>query len=408
MNSPFCVIRLCGSRIFPCFIPPLYIALPPTETLNQQRRNLPFSSVLQFAGAQPDPSSPTNSIGSTGGLIHRDERDTTMDLLNLVPNTFRDASPVANGQQAPSNNNPTNNSGPQSFPRTTRVPPPAMADGELDTGNAQPTGISPANSLRRMTKEGRGSSGSVNELGIDPAAIAAAGAARERDRPASRDRDRRDREKINPPLDKTDRKASVNSQGSGGSQNRNNSPYSFDSTIKNSTTDLLGGTTPVHNSARDSPVNSLGSLDSKPNDGATPPLMHHARQGSMDSLEPPNGERGGWVSYDTGPSPPPLRQEARNPDKDRAQANQAFTASRFSPDRFPLAEELDGRDEEILSPRGPPNPPTRPPIQSQSVRVCKECSQFSYSEPSAFLYSRPNHNNLPLPVVSCPCRTRHK
>lgn len=302
-----------------------------------------------------------------------------MDLLNFVPNTLRDSSPVANGQQSPPSNS-TNNPGAQSFPRGTRVPPPVVGDAELDNG--QPSGISPANSLRRMTKEGRGSSGSVNELGMDPAAVAAAGAARERDRPSSRDRDRRDREKINHSLDKAEsRKTSGNAQGSGATQNRNNSPYSFDSTLKNSTADLLGGTTAVHNSARDSPVNSMGSLEPKPNDGATPPLMHHSnhsRQGSIDSLEPPNGERGGWVSYDTGPSPPPLRQDARNPDKDRNQANQAFTASRFSPDRFPLTEEQDGRDEEILSPRNPPNPGGRPGLQSQSVRVYNQFSRFIF------------------------------
>jgi hypothetical protein len=279
-----------------------------------------------------------------------------------------------------------------------------MGDAEHDIVSAQPNGISPANSLRRMTREGRGSSGSVNELGLDPAAVVAAGAARERDRPASRDRERRDREKINPSLDKVDRKASVNSQGSGGSQNRNNSPYSFDSMMKNSTTDLLGGTTAVHNSARDSPVNSLGSLDQKTNEGGKPPLMHHTRQGSVDSFEPPNGERGGWVSYDTGPSPPPLRQEPRNPDKDRAQASQGFNNSRFSPDRFPLAEELDGRDEEILSPRNPPNPPARPPMQSQSVRIDKADLIFV----SEILLSHSNRSNPPLPAVSCPCQIKHK
>jgi hypothetical protein len=268
-----------------------------------------------------------------------------MDLLNMMPTSIRDSSP--NGQQQSNQNN-------SGYPRTNRVAPPSMGDGELDV--SPPNGISPVGSLRRIPRENRGSSGSVNELGILPQDPAVAGAARERDRPASRERERRDREKNGGlPVDKQEaRRTPTNPQGTGSAPMRS-SPYSFDPTSSlkpsnHSTTDLL-----ALGNARDSPSydnGALASLDPLQGDGGAPSMQK--RQGSGDSLEMPNGEHGGWVSYDSSePAPQPQRQEPRNADWDRKQANQAYSASRFSPDRFPLTEEQDGRDEEILPlPRG--------------------------------------------------------
>ncbi len=255
-----------------------------------------------------------------------------------------------------------------------------MGDGELDA--IPPNGISPAGSLRRIPRENRGSSGSVNELGILPQDLAAAGAARERDRPDSRDRDRRDREKNGVlPIDKQEaRRTPTNAQGAGVVPNRP-SPYSFDSTstikqASHSTTDLLalGG-------ARDSPSydnSALASLDPLQGDGGA--SSGQKRQGSGDSLDLPNGEHGGWVSYESSePGPQPQRQEPRGADWDRKQANQSYSGSRFSPDRFPLSEE-DGRDEEILSiPRGTAQQP-RPvqPVSLQHISKCRSLTSLFY------------------------------
>jgi hypothetical protein len=285
-----------------------------------------------------------------------------MDLLSMMPNSLRDNSPNNTGQQQSPpatqqqqqaqqsmNANGTN------YPRPNRIPPPALGDNDIDV--PAPNGISPANSLRRMTRDGRGSSGSVNEMGIhpDPALVAAAGLARERDRPSSRDRDRRDRDKVNGtiPADKPEsRKTPTNAQGGGGSGPPTRpSPYSFDSstTIKpnQSSTDLLSLGNP-----RDSPVNGpLVNLDQFKSEGAGGgsgggPNPMQKRQGSGDTIDMPNGEHGGWISAE--PSPQlSQRQEPRNPDWDR-KANQAYSASRFSPDWLPLTEEQDGKDEEIL------------------------------------------------------------
>lgn len=278
-----------------------------------------------------------------------------MDLLNLgmLPTSLRDSSPSGQQQQQQQQPQQRQHSGDQNnaYPRTNRVPPPSMGDGEHDV--IPPNGISPAGSLRRIPRENRGSSGSVNELGISPQDLAAVGAARERDRPDSRDRDRREKNGV---IDKQEaRRTPTDTRNAGLGPNRP-SPYSFDSstTIKpanHSTTDLLA----LGAGARDSPSydnSALASLDPLQGDGGAPSAQK--RQGSGDTLDLPNGEHGGWVSYESSePGPQPQRQEPRNADWDRKQANQAYSASRFSPDRFPLTEEQDGRDEEILSiPRG--------------------------------------------------------
>ena len=271
-----------------------------------------------------------------------------MDLLNMMPTNLRDSSP--NGQQQQQTTNPNN----ASYPRTNRVPPPSMGDVELDA--PPPNGISPAGSLRRIPRENRGSSGSLNELGILPQDPTVPGAARERDRPASRERERREREKngVLPVEKQESRRTPTNPQTAGPPPTRP-SPFTFDSTTtikpsNSSTTDLL-----ALGNARDSPSydnGALASLDPLQGDGGAPSMQR--RQGSGDSHETPNGERGGWVGYDSSePGAQPQRQEPRNADWDRKQANQAYSASRFSPDRFPLTEEQDGRDEEILPlPRG--------------------------------------------------------
>lgn len=388
--------------------------LPAAADLASQQRRLPFSSLLYQPGTPPEQHSPTNSVGSAGpgGLIYRDNsRDQlAMDLLNIMPASLRDSSP--NGQQQHQQQQPQQRQGSgdnASYPRSNRVPPPSMGDGELDA--IPPNGISPAGSLRRIPRENRGSSGSVNELGILPQDLAAAGAARERDRPDSRDRDRRDREKNGVlPIDKQEaRRTPTNTQGGAGVVPNRPSPYSFDSTTtikaaNHSTTDLLalGG-------ARDSPSydnSALASLDPLQGDGTSP--LPQKRQGSGDSLDLPNGEHGGWVSYES--SEPGPQPQQRNADWDRKQANQAYSASRFSPDRFPLTEEQDAREEEILSiPRGtaqqtrsghPAQPPQPSPTSGQSQPRRRDLP-IPGQATQAMLHSR-DHSGSSQPIIPVP------
>ena len=271
----------------------------------------------------------------------------------MMPNVLRDGSPTAQpsgqSQQAVQQSQTATNNANAVYQRANRVPPPSMGDGELDS-ISPPNGISPANSIRRIPRENRGSSGSLNELGLHPQDPAAAGAARERDRPDSRERERR--EKSNS-VDRLEARRTPTNTQQGGPPPSRPSPYSFDSssTLKpdnHSSTDLLSLGNP-----RDSPVydpnSALASLDSlKPSGGANG--FTQKRQGSGDSLDLPNGEHGGWVSYDSAdPSPPHQRQDPRSATEwDRKQGNQSYSSSRFTTDRYPLAEEE--RDEEILSP----------------------------------------------------------
>lgn len=317
----------------------------------------------------------------------------------MMPNTLRDSSP---GATQPQNvpNNPMNNN---------------------PSGPYEPTGISPANSLRRIPRENRGSSGSLNELGMHPQDLAAVGAAREKDRPSSRDRERKNTITTDKP---EVRKASGGGGGPpNGSAPIRPSPYGFDSTgtlkANHSTTDLLS-----FGNLRDSPSfdnSALASLDPLKNDpsggsgggvGATASIPR--KQGSGDSHELPKGEHGGWHTYD-GPDPSASAQkgDSRNGEWDRKQANQAYTASRFSPDRFPLTEEQDGRDEEILSvPRTVNQQPkaTQPvsPI-GPLIRACFVLCEFFLFPvlPLTISPSRPPINSLRNPAVEIFPVSRH-
>ncbi|CAG7851593.1 SubName: Full=Uncharacterized protein {ECO:0000313/EMBL:CCA69169.1} [Serendipita indica DSM 11827] len=326
---------------------------------NSQRRNLPFA-LFHRQPTPPDPASPTNSIDSTGGLIYRDGRAERMDLLTMMPNPLRDGSPTAQPpgqpQQGVQQSQTATNGSNGAYQRTNRVPPPSMGDGELD-GISPPNGISPSNSIKRIARENKGSIGTLNELGFHPQDPAAVGAARERDRPESRERERR--EKSNS-VDKLEARRTPTNTQQGGPLPSRPSPYSFDSssTLKpdnHSSADLLSLGNP-----RDSPVydpnNGLASLESlKPGGGANGSMQK--RQGSGDSLDLPNGEHGGWVSYDSADP----HQSRSATEWDRKQGNQSYSNnSRFSPDRYPLAEEQNERDEEILSPPRVPGQQARP------------------------------------------------
>lgn len=292
----------------------------------------------------------------------------------MMPNGLRDSSPGAGPPQQGLNNPNNNMNNPyRTAQQQNRVAPPAMVGVDQELVDA-PSGISPANSLRRVTRENRGSSGSLNELGILPQDPGAPGAAR----PSSRDRERRDTQKNGPlPGDKQEARKASGGNNSGppnGAGPIRPSPYSFDSTStlkpNHSSTDLLS-----LGSLRDSPSfdnSALAALDPLQNSdvvggggGASGSMAK--KQGSGDSLDLPNGEHGGWVSYDS--AEPTQRQDNRNQDWDRNKANPAFTNSRFSPDRFPVLQERDNDDEEIISlPRNSSQQP-RPQHASQPVSV---------------------------------------
>ncbi|KAG8777431.1 hypothetical protein FRC20_011200, partial [Serendipita sp. 405] len=331
----------------------------PAAADQQRRTTQPFALFHLPTSVSPEQHSPTGSVGSTGaGFIHRDNRhDRNMDILSsMMPGTIRDSSPNGSQQHQQQNQNQQSNPNTGTYGRSARVPPPPQQFGEGELQDAVvvgPNGISPANSLRRMARETRGSSGSLNELGIDP--TIGATATRERDRPASRERERRDRDREKtglPTVDKTE--------------------------------------------PRRTPTNGVG--------GAGGPGQKRSNSG--ESLDLPNGEHGGWMSYDSAdPSATSQRQDPRN--------SQANTNSRFSPDRFPLTEEPDGRDEEILSPTFLPRHQGQQP-RPQPAQPAPQVTNQRRNLPNpgqttqAMLpvHSREHSNSLTQPIVPVP-KTQH-
>ncbi|KAG8799982.1 hypothetical protein FRC16_003978 [Serendipita sp. 398] len=404
----------------------------PAAADQQRRTTQPFALFHLPTSVSPEQHSPTGSVGSTGaGFIHRDNRhDRNMDILSsMMPGTIRDSSPNGSQQHQQQNQNQQSNPNTGTYGRSARVPPPPQQFGEGELQDAVvvgPNGISPANSLRRMARETRGSSGSLNELGIDP--TIGATATRERDRPASRERERRDRDREKtglPTVDKTEPRRTPTNGQSNGSGPMRPSPYTFDSsaTIKpsnHSSTDLLA----AFGNPRDSPIfdqsGTLASLDPLNADGGGAGVgtgggvagvggaggPGQKRSNSGESLDLPNGEHGGWMSYDSAdPSATSQRQDPRN--------SQANTNSRFSPDRFPLTEEPDGRDEEILSPTFLPRHQGQQP-RPQPAQPAPQVTNQRRNLPNpgqttqAMLpvHSREHSNSLTQPIVPVP-KTQH-
>lgn len=160
---------------------------------------------------------------------------------------------------------------------------------------------------------------------------------RSEDRPGSSGRrEQREKDKERSEKGDTPRRSSENA--------RRPLPQSFDSTatikpmsnpaINHSSSDLLSSS--AVSQSRESPSHDQGGN-----------LRKHSVD-SLDSIIPPNGESGGWVSYEseTSPQGPPPRNSSESwRDNDRSrQTNQNYNNSRFSPDRIPFTEDAGDED----------------------------------------------------------------
>jgi len=222
-----------------------------------------------------------------------------------------------------------------------------MPDAELDSAPTQGLTISPTGSFRQR-KARNGSAGSADfvipEVGPLIGKESPTTGRRSEDRPGSSGRrEQREKDKERSEKGDTPRRSSENA--------RRPLPQTFDSsatikpmsnpTVNHSSTDLLLGSSGISQS-RDSPTHDQGG---------------GSRKHSVDSVEsimPPNGESGGWVSYEseTSPQVPPPRNSSESwRDNDRGrQTNQNYNNSRFSPpDRIPFTEDAD-RDEDAVAP----------------------------------------------------------
>ena len=226
-----------------------------------------------------------------------------------------------------------------------------MPDQELDSAPTQGITISPAGSFRQR-KARNGSAGSADfvipEAGPLIGKESPPAGRRSDDRPGSSGRrDQREKDKERSEKGDTPRRSGENARS-------RPLPQSFDSTatikpmsnpsVNHSSTDLLGSA--GVSQTRGSPTHDQGLSSRK-----------HSVD-SVDSIIPPNGESGGWVSYEseTSPQGPPPRNSSeswRENDRDRdrggRQANTNYNNSRFSPDRIPFTEDAD-RDEDAVAP----------------------------------------------------------